>query len=217
MPESMKGENRLSSEWKIIILVVANLANGDFRSVRGLLDSAKKLRIEATELYEIILQSYLFLGYPKAIEGLRALRESHPRFKPPERVELNDRSTTEWRRRGENLCRIVYGSNYERLRQTISALSPDLDDWMVWEGYGKVLSRNGVQPELRELCTCAALVVTGDFVQLHSHMRGAIHTGATIGMLREILQSLDGIALSDRLRRADDILAHVSRKAGEDA
>jgi 4-carboxymuconolactone decarboxylase len=200
-----------------MILIVANLARGDYESVRALLDDSKKLRLKALELYEIILQSYLFLGYPKAIEGLRLLKERYPQFRPPELAELSDRSAGVWRKRGEKLCRVVYGGNYEALRQKISTLSPDLDDWMIWEGYGKVLSRDGVPPELRELCTCAALAVTGDFVQLHSHMIGAVHTGATIELIREMLLVVDGVARPDRLEEATGILARVSQKVGRDA
>lgn len=216
-PTTDADRNKLSSAWKIMILIVANLARGDYESVRSLLLDSKKLRMDVPELYEIILQCYLFLGYPKAIEGLRMLGECYPRFKAPERTELNGRSAEMWRKRGEKLCRVVYGANYEALRKKISALSPDLDDWMVWEGYGKVLSRDGVKPELRELCTCAALTVTGDSVQLHSHMIGAVHTGASIEMIRDMLVALDGVAQPDKLMKATGILAKVSKKAGRDA
>lgn len=83
-----------------------------------------------------------------------------------------------WARRGEALCRRVYGSAYEGLRENVRRLHPALDRWMVTEGYGKVLSRPGLEPVVRELCIVALLAVTGGEPQLHSHLRGALRLGA---------------------------------------
>jgi len=52
---------------------------------------------------------------------------------------------------------------------------------------------------------------------LHSHMIGAIHTGATIGKIREMLLALDCVIRPDKIERATEILARVSKKAGQDA
>jgi 4-carboxymuconolactone decarboxylase len=164
-------------------------------------------------MYEIILQSYLFLGYPKAIEGLRLLKMQFPEFVPPPAENIDSKSVRLWRKRGEALCRTTYDSNYGPLRERMKMLSPDLDNWMVWEGYGKVLSRSGVPPVVRELCTCSALVVTGDSVQLHSHMRGAINAGASGRMLRETIELLDGTAKRGRYSQASRLLDHLLLKA----
>ena len=62
---------------------------------------------------------------------------------PDALVETWD-DVAEWTRRGEQTCRAVYGSHYEKLRQNIRALHPALDAWMITEGYGKVLSRGAL-------------------------------------------------------------------------
>ena len=203
----------LKVSWKILILISANLARGRYRVVAELLKGAGKNRIPTLRIYEIILQSYLFLGYPKAIEGLRLLKMQFPEFVPPPADNIDSQSVRLWRKRGEALCRTTYDSNYGLLRERMKALSPDLDNWMVWEGYGKVLSRSGVPPAVRELCTCSALVVTGDSVQLHSHMRGAINAGASGRMLRETIELLDGTAKRGRYRQASRLLDHILLKA----
>jgi len=48
---------------------------------------------------------------------------------------------------------------------------------MVTEGYGKVLGRGGLALGSRELCVVATLAVSGWPLQLHSHLRGAVHAG----------------------------------------
>ena len=66
---------------------------------------------------------------------------------------------------------------YERLRENIRDLHPLLDDWMIVEGYGKVLSRPGLDLARRELCIVAACAAAAQDRQLHSHLHGALNVG----------------------------------------
>lgn len=215
--EMRKIESSLDESWKLLMLMSANLAKGRYGVVSNLLEDAHDTRIPAQQAYEVILQCYLFLGYPRSIEGLKLLEQHYPEFTPPNAEELSQATSDEWKTRGERLCRTIYGDNYEALRRRIKSLSPDLDQWMVWEGYGKVLSRDGVPSALRELCTCSALVVTGDFVQLHSHMIGAIHVGASPEMLAEMIDLLDGTATVSCRRRSTKLLQKISKKGNRSA
>ena len=131
-----------------------------------------------SKIYEVILQSYLFLGYPKALEGMKTFREACEKDFQPSKINYSFRYWSEWKIRGTVLCEKVYGKNYDRLRNRVGEISPELSDWMIVEGYGKVLSRGVLAGAVRELCTVAALLVTSDMNQLHSHMRGALNLGA---------------------------------------
>ncbi|HET6602841.1 MAG TPA: carboxymuconolactone decarboxylase family protein [Xanthomonadaceae bacterium] len=122
---------------------------------------------------EALLQSYLFVGYPGALRALAVWRE----VGAP--VEAGSESPPEeWPVRGERVCRRVYGEAYDRLRENVAALHPGLDEWMVTEGYGKVLGRSGLPLEVRELCVAAMLAAQGAAAQLYSHLRGALRVGA---------------------------------------
>ena len=69
-------------------------------------------------------------------------------------------------------------------------LSPELAEWMIVEGYGKVLSRPQLSPVERELCTVAALTVMDWERQLFSHIKGALNVGAAKNEVKEaILQA----------------------------
>ena len=71
------------------------------------------------------------------------------------------------------------------MRQT----HPELADWMVREGYGKVLARPFLGPRVRELCVIPILVVQGSWPQLDSHLRGALRVGADRREIREVLKT----------------------------
>jgi alkylhydroperoxidase/carboxymuconolactone decarboxylase family protein YurZ len=53
-----------------------------------------------------------------------------------------------------------------------------MERWMIVEGYGKVLSRPGLDLATRELCIVALLAPQDAAPQLYSHLRGALNAGA---------------------------------------
>jgi 4-carboxymuconolactone decarboxylase len=151
----------------------------------GVLEALRAARAEADDvaIEEMILQTYLFAGYPRALQAMSAWRELSGRAAPAAATE--DRE--QWRARGEAVCARVYGGQYERLRANVARLHPDFERWMLEEGYGKVLGRPGLELATRELCIVALLAVQRAPAQLHSHLRGALNAGATEADVGEAL------------------------------
>jgi 4-carboxymuconolactone decarboxylase len=58
---------------------------------------------------------------------------------------------------------------------------PELADWILEEGYGRVLSRPVLSIRERELIVVAVLSALRLPLQLESHVRGALRVGATAG------------------------------------
>jgi 4-carboxymuconolactone decarboxylase len=140
---------------------------------------------------EVILQSYLFAGFPRTLNAMRDWRRLSGRAAPADASVESWAEASEWTRRGEETCRAVYGSHYDKLRQNIQGLHPALDAWMITEGYGKVLSRGALDLLLRELCIVAACAVSGQERQLRSHLLGARNVGASAA---QIDGTLDAVA-----------------------
>ena len=146
------------------------------------------LQADATpeQVYETILQSYLFVGFPRAIEAFFAARPVlEDRGGIPAAATPPDLAAQ--KRAGDALCGLVYGTNYERLLSTMRTLSPDLASWMILEGYGKTLSRPGLGPVEREYSIVAILTVTRMWRQLRSHAIGAVNVGGTRAGVREAI------------------------------
>ena len=165
---------------------IAGSPEGQVRTVMSdALDSVDPIAVE-----EIILQSYLFAGFPRALNAARAWRSASERPAPEVDPEAQIANLDMWRELGERTCAIVYGDSYERLRQNVRDLHPALDEWMIVDGYGKVLSRPGVDLRTRELCIVAACAVAGQQRQLHSHLHGAVNAGSSAGELGLVLDAL---------------------------
>lgn len=160
--------------WDLVDLAAAQAA-GDGAGMDAALARLQTAGRE-WEVEEALLQSYLFLGFPAAIESLRRWR----RLRPQAPAATQDGRDLWWER-GKRMCATVYGDHYEALRENIAGLHPDLDNWMVVEGYGKVLGRPALSLAVREMLIVAMLVVQGESArrQLRSHLKGALNAGVT--------------------------------------
>ena len=159
---------------------------------------------------EVILQSYLFLGYPAALNAFAQWRDLSGR---PAAATTD--SSDSWAERGEVVCRAVYGGQYEGLRANIGALHGDMERWMVVEGYGKVLGRPGLPLVMRELCIAALLTVQDVPRQLYSHLRGALNVGASPDQVEETLaEALPLCSVGARARAGETWAAVQSRPKG---
>lgn len=181
---------------RALVAVSAALASRDRSALRTALERAEGTA-RADDVEEVLLQSYLFLGFPAVLGAFELWRDVSGRSAPP----ASEAGGSDWADRGERTCREVYGEQYEALRENVRALHPELDRWMVEEGYGKVLGRPGVALPVRELCVAALLAVLHDPVPLYSHLRGALRAGAGVGDVEAALAVADR-HMSDEARRS---------------
>ena len=204
-------ESGLDDATRVLVQLSAAIATGDEATVRyWLLQAARG--VPPLHVEELLLQSYLFCGFPRALNAAREWRRVSQRLAPAS-DEAEDLSLTEeWRERGEQTCAAVYDGMYEKLRLNVRDLHPALDAWMVVDGYGKVLSRPGLDLPRRELCVVAACAAMGQDRQLHSHLRGALNVGVAPAELREAIDAIAGLIGAERARSALLLLARVVGK-----
>jgi 4-carboxymuconolactone decarboxylase len=163
------------------------------------------LRADAEKVEEVILQGYLFLGYPSALNAFGLWRAISRRKAGPALID----PPGAWEERGERICQVVYGGQYERLRVNVRAMHPDMERWMVVEGYGKVLGRPGLDLVTRELCIVALLAVLGAPRQLYSHLRGALNAGAAPEDVARVLRESSGFQDQRGRREALEVWRRV--------
>jgi len=180
----------LDKEVRALVRLAGAIAGSSSDRLRAVIEDAVH-HVRPIWAEEVLLQSYLFAGFPRALNAMREWRRVSGRAADlGESPDDSDDAAAVFRR-GEQTCRAVYGSHYDKLRQNIRALHPALDTWMIAEGYGKVLSRGALDLLLRELCIIAACAVSGQERQLRSHLLGARNVGASA---EQIEGTLDAIA-----------------------
>ena len=83
---------------------------------------------------------------------------------------------------------------------------------MSLEGYGKVLSRPGLEIKSREMAIVACLIVDNRRKQLDSHIRGALNVGIVESELRAVIEDVGqicGVEIGSTLSYLKRLKTHV--------
>jgi 4-carboxymuconolactone decarboxylase len=197
----------LDDATRALVRLAAVVSAGADQEITSALTAARET-IPAEWVEELILQTYLFAGFPRTLNAMRAWRRVRP--EPAAAGSVADMSA--WRARGESTCATVYGDFYEPLRSNIRRLHPALDDWMIIEGYGKVLSRPGLDLARRELCIVSACAASVQDRQLHSHLHGALNAGAEPPVVDAAIEAIADLIGDERARSVRLLWARVRGK-----
>ena len=198
-----------------LVQVALGLPDGSEAQLGQWLAEARRAATPDLWLDELLISSVVFVGFPRALVAMAEWRRLVP--EPAAGAEVTDYADwREWRSRGEATCRAVYGRHYSLLRRNVRALHPALEEWMIVDGYGKTLSRPGLDLMHRELCSVAMLIAQRAPRQLLSHLRGALNAGAAPAQLDEVLEiagsmgvAPDGLAVArDLWQELRDTLQH---------
>ena len=182
----------MTREELALVRLAGAVARGGDERVAAAITGVQAAGVDPVMVEEGILMAIVAVGFPRTLIAMRAWRKVGPPAtgRGPRSEGSDYRRHEEWTRDGEATCQVVYGSNYERLRETVRQLHPDLDGWMITEGYGRTLSRPGLTLRQRELLMMAMCAVSDVPHQLHSHLKGALHAGASAAEVGEALEAV---------------------------
>ena len=168
--------------------------------------------VDRGALYECFLQTYLFAGFPAALEATKTLSRVWPNAAHADSSKIAAdaaRLSQRYQDRGMKLYETIYSSNAGIVRSEMLRLSPELAAWAVVEGYGKTLSRPGLDMITRELCIVALLTQLGWHRQLFSHLMGAKNVGGTLSDIREAC-SIGALGDSEKFSVAEKLLDRIT-------
>ncbi|MBW8772250.1 MAG: carboxymuconolactone decarboxylase family protein [Gemmatimonadetes bacterium] len=203
----------MTPEERTLVRLAGAVARGGDARLEGAIAEVLTVGVDPVMVDEAILMANVAVGFPRTLIAMRAWRKASgvgPRASDGEGVAGYYDRHGRWTAAGEATCKVVYGSNYERLRQTVRDLHPALDEWMITEGYGRTLSRPGLTLRQRELLMVAMCAVLDVPHQLHSHLKGALHAGASGAEVGEALESVIGELSAREQEQARQLLRRVS-------
>src|SRR5437588_4657450 len=208
------GAGSLDPGTAALVRLAAAVAGGDVPELHQRLAAAQGAGVPPLWIDELLLQSMLVVGYPLALVAFGVWREvggaADARGHAAEPLAHQDWQS--WADRGAAVCRDVYGRAYHKLLVNLRELHPALEDLVLVDAYGKVIGRPGLDLKRRELATVAAIAVLGAAQQLHSHLRGALNTGASPEEVDAVLELVAGDLEPEYLRLAREQWADVRRR-----
>lgn len=190
----------------LIVAAVASQAAAKLDILRQVVQTYFECSRDGARLYEALLGTYLFSGFPAAIEGLRTADAVARAYNARLCTSLHEPYNVEvFRLRGRKHFEFVYGEIAERVLAQIEAFSHELPEWIIIEGYGKVLSRPSIDIAERERCAMSALVVGGWERQLKAHLCAY----ARLGGKRD--EALDTLTIATALSTHGEQIEHIHR------
>ncbi|MCB9894058.1 MAG: carboxymuconolactone decarboxylase family protein [Planctomycetes bacterium] len=192
----LTGIDPLDRDDAVLAMAAAITADGHGEHARRLFDALLKLdpRPDPELIREAILQTHLFAGYPRALNSLAAFKDACKKAGNPLTGEIKLREhplegddMALFRKRGKELFDAIYKDKADQIDRFAKSNSPDLADWAIVEGYGRVLARPLLEPRQRSLCIVAALIPLDVAPQLKGHVQGALNTGSTPEQLWKLL------------------------------
>lgn len=148
---------------------------------------------------EIVLQSHLFAGFPRVVEACEVLASEGGLGTPSEdeAAPQGDRFEA-----GRELFERIYAGNAASVREVLQGYHPTLERWIEGHAYGRVLARDGLEADRRELAAVACLAALEQDRQLASHARGAVHCGAKPEEVIAALEVVRDLIGEDAFQRA---------------
>jgi len=211
---SETGAPALDARTAALVRVAAAVARGKAPELEMRFAAARDARVPGLWIEELLLQSMLVVGYPLALVAFGTWRGLGARIEGdgagPE--DLAHADWEAWAARGAVVCREVYGRAYHKLLVNLRALHPALEHLVLVDAYGKVIGRPGLDLKRRELCTVATTAVLGTAEQLHSHLRGALNTGASGEEIEAVLRLIGEDLDADQRRVAEEQWHDVKRR-----
>lgn len=177
------------SETELLALLCASSVLRKDKLFELLLNFISTTSISSNKVYECLLQTYLFAGFPLALISLKKLNYFYPESRKAEKYDIKDFTS-----RGVKNCKSIYGKNYSKLIKNVSSFSPELAEWLIIEGYGKVFGRETLSLKQREMCNVSILAALKFEDQLFSHINGAFRTKNKLNETKTVLNNLGYIS-----------------------
>src|SRR4051812_1324715 len=145
----MAKQDNLDPQTRDLVRFAAAIAQGYEPELRERVGKLRSSQVPTGWIEELLLQSVLMVGYPRALIAFSIWRKLSGVAAPEADPAQEYARASEWTGRGEELCAVVYGENYRKLRESVRTLHPAIDSWMITEGYGRTLARPGLDLQRR--------------------------------------------------------------------
>lgn len=185
----------LSPRQKAITEIASLTAKSDLGTLSTALDAALDSVMTLNEAKEVIVHTYAYCGFPKALRGLQTLvsvidkreKEGKPVVRGRE-ASLIEESRSKYER-GRHILSEISGVPADAPKPPYAVLSPEVEVFLKEHLFCDLFERDVLTYAERELATVAVIASQGEGVEpmLRSHSGLAKRLGATDAQIEEIV------------------------------
>ena len=199
----------MNKDIKYLCILAAFITSDNFKETEKCIILMKKRKIDPLKIYETILQTYLFCGFPAVIESLKIFKFHFKNFT----ITYQTYDLKKYQKAGLVNCKLIYKKNFKKLISNMAFVSPELKEWMIIEGYGKILGRKGLTLAERELINVSILTTRYFESQLFAHFKGSLNLDIKASFIIKILDEIKAISGNQNYNKACKLLKHISLKS----
>lgn len=188
----------LAVRQKAMIPIAAFTAQGKIPELEQALHQGLTQGLTINEIKEILVQSYAYAGFPRALNGINAfIRVLDARQQQGLRDEMGKEATPlpadfDANAYGHQVRNSLTGRDMRNSTTGYAALVPVIDEFLVQHLFAAIFYRDVLSHADRELVTISILaVLPGTAAQLKSHLNICLRMGYSPAQLREFVAVLE--------------------------
>jgi len=183
----------LDNQCKEIAAVSSLIAQAAIPQLKVHLNGALNTGCTVVEVKELILHTSGYVGFPKTINAMNALKEvlkerKESGISDEEGRKLPEDSTASLYETGSQQLAILDRNQEKILQEAYGEFSPELIRFVIEFGYGDIYSRESLDKKYRQISTIAILTTLGNVQsQLNFHIKAGLNIGLTENELKEVM------------------------------
>lgn len=192
--QTPKMETIMNAKQKDIVTVAALTAKGEIVPLKAALNKSLDDGMSVNEVKEVLVHSYAYCGFPRALRGLQTLVSVLDERKTKGITDnwgrqvspiTDKRSKYE---RGRDILSKISGMPVDSPQPAYAKLSPEIERFLKEHLFADLFERDVLTYQEREITTIAIISALGKGVEpmLKSHIEVALHTGVKPNELRNL-------------------------------
>lgn len=202
-------ETALSTKQRQISTIASQTAKSDLDALRITLNNALDSGMTVNEAKEVMVHSYAYCGFPKALRGLQMLVAVLDERKQAGIIDNFGREASETTdnrskyERGREILSEISGVSADAPKAAYAVLAPEVEVFLKEHLFCDLFERDVLTYAERELATVAVIASLGEGVEpmLRSHIGIAKKLGATDAQIDEVLALASPTRITDVFER----------------
>lgn len=191
--------DKLDNKSKEIAAVASLIAQAAIPQLKVHLTGALNTGSSVNEVKEVILQMSAYVGFPKAINAMNALKEVLSERQAKGIIDNIGQQPTpdskDRRKKGSEALASLDPNQEQLIIDLYDDFSPELTKFVIEYGYGDIYSRDNLDEKHRQIASIAALTTLGNAPsQLKFHIKGGLNVGLTIDEINGSMLLMTGYA-----------------------